>query len=57
MLWGPGSLIPILRLTDLTHDRPIAAGDGHDFSRLVDERVPGVAAVIDNIVKRFEDTI
>src|SRR6516164_2557871 len=26
---------------------PIAAGDGHDFPRLIDERVPGVAAVIE----------
>jgi hypothetical protein len=29
---------------------PIAAGDGHDFPRLIDEHVPGVTAVIDDII-------
>jgi hypothetical protein len=38
----------------LTHDRPIAAVDRHDFPRRIDERVPGAAAVIENIVKGFE---
>jgi hypothetical protein len=31
---------------------PIAARDGHDFPRLIDERVPSVAAVIDDIVEQ-----
>jgi hypothetical protein len=38
----------------VTDDCPIAASDGHDFPRLVDERVPGEAAVIDDIVEGFE---
>jgi hypothetical protein len=41
----------------LTGDCPIAAGNGHDFPGLVDERIPGEAAMIDDIVERFEDTI
>jgi hypothetical protein len=32
-------------------------GDGHDFPRLIDERVPGEAAVIDDIVEGFEDPV
>src|SRR3954470_19048088 len=36
---------------------PIAAGDGHDFPRLVEERVPGVAAVVDDVVEGFEDAV
>jgi hypothetical protein len=32
----------------VTDDGPIATGDGHDFPRLIDERVPGVAAMIDD---------
>jgi hypothetical protein len=36
---------------------PIAAGDGHDFPRLIDERVPGVAAVIDDVVEGFENSV
>jgi hypothetical protein len=36
---------------------PIATGDGHDFSRLIDEPVPNLAAVIDDLVEGFEDTI
>src|SRR5215467_12736059 len=36
---------------------PIAAGDGHDFPRLIDERVPSVAAVIDDIVEGFENSV
>jgi hypothetical protein len=30
---------------------------GHDLPGLVDERVPGVAAVIDDIVEGFEDAV
>jgi hypothetical protein len=36
---------------------PIATGDRHDFSRLIDEPVPNLAAVIDDLVEGFEDTI
>jgi hypothetical protein len=36
---------------------PIAAGDGHDFPRLIDERVPSVAAVIDDIVEGLENSV
>src|SRR5262245_60105659 len=36
---------------------PIAARDGHDFPRLIDERVPGVAAVIDDVVEGFENSV
>src|SRR5262249_31860772 len=36
---------------------PIAAGDGHDFPRLIDEGVPGVAAVIDDVVEGFENSV
>src|SRR5437868_9928690 len=38
----------------ITHACPIAAGDGHDVPGLIDERVPGIAAVVHNIVERFE---
>ena len=31
--------------------------DGHDLPRLIDEGVPGIAAVIDDIVEGFEDTV
>jgi len=41
----------------VTGECPIAAGDGHDFPGLVDERVPGVAAVVDDVVEGFEDTV
>ena len=41
----------------MTDDCPIAASDGHDFPGLVDERVPGEAAVIDDVVERFEDAV
>jgi hypothetical protein len=41
----------------VTCDYPIAAGDGHDFPRLIDERVPGVAAVIDDVVEGFENSV
>jgi hypothetical protein len=37
---------------------PIATGDGHDFfSRLIDERVPNLAAMINDVVEGFEDPI
>jgi hypothetical protein len=32
-------------------------GDGHDFPGLVDEGVPGVAAVIDDVVEGLEDAV
>jgi hypothetical protein len=32
-------------------------GDGHDFPWLIDEGVPGVAAVIDDVVEGFEDAV
>jgi hypothetical protein len=32
---------------------PIALRDGHNFPGLIDQRVPGVAAVIDDIVERI----
>jgi hypothetical protein len=53
--WDQLGLIPILTLSD--PGCPVAAGDGHDFPRLIDEGVPGVAAVIDDIVEGFEDPI
>ena len=36
---------------------PMAESDGHDAPRLIDELVPCVAAVIDDIVVRFEDAV
>src|SRR6266853_555147 len=45
---------PSQRVTD---DRPIAVSDGHDFPGLIDEGVPGVAAVIDDVVEGFEDAV
>ena len=41
----------------MTDGCPIAAGDRHDLPGLIDERVPGVAAVIDDIVEGFEDAV
>ena len=41
----------------MTCSCPIAARDGHDFPRLIDERVPGVAAVIDYVVEGFENSV
>ena len=41
----------------MTGECPIAAGNGHDFPGLVDERVPGVAAVIDDIVEGLENSV
>ena len=37
--------------------RPSVQPDGHDFPRTVDERIPGIAAVIDDIVVGFEDAV
>jgi hypothetical protein len=37
--------------------RPITQADGHEFPWPIDELVPGVAAVIDDIVVGFEDPI
>ena len=50
-------LIPILTLRIATHAGPIAARDGHDLPGLINERVPGVAAVVDDIVEGFEDPV
>lgn len=36
---------------------PIAQADGHDAQRLVDETVPCVSAVIDDVVIGFEDAV
>ena len=41
----------------MTCGYPIAARDGHDFPRLIDERVPGVAAVIDDVIEGFENSV
>ena len=41
----------------MTCGYPIAARDGHDSPRLIDERVPGVAAVIDDVVEGFENSV
>src|SRR6266540_2251986 len=49
------ALIPSsLRVTD---DCPIAVGNGHDLPRLIGESVPGVAAVVDDVVEGFEDAV
>ena len=37
--------------------RPITQPDGHDAPGLCDELVPGFAAVIDDVVEGFEDTV
>jgi len=37
--------------------RPLAQSDGHDAPRLVDELVPSIAAMVDEIVVGFENTI
>src|SRR5438477_2508255 len=41
----------------MTGDRPIAAGNGDEFPGLVDERIPGEAAMVDDIVEGLEDTV
>ncbi len=37
--------------------RPFAQSDGHDAPGLIDELVPGVAAMIDDVVVGFEDAV
>jgi hypothetical protein len=37
--------------------RPLAQSDGHDAPGLVDELVPSLAAMIDEIVVGFEDAV
>lgn len=37
--------------------RPITHSDGHDFPRLIGELVPGIAAVVEDVVVGSEDTI
>jgi hypothetical protein len=37
--------------------RPLAQTDGHDAPRLVDELVPCLATVVDEIIVGFEDTV
>ena len=37
--------------------RPLAQSDGHDPPGLVDELVPCLAAVVDEIIVRFEDAV
>jgi len=36
---------------------PLAQIDGHDAPRLIDEAVPGEAAVVDDVIVGFEDAI
>ena len=36
---------------------PIPSSNGHDFPGLVDESVPGVAAVVEDIVVGCEDSV
>jgi len=36
---------------------PVAEAEGHDAPRLVDEAVPGEAAVIEDVVVGFEDAV
>jgi hypothetical protein len=37
--------------------RPIAHTDGDDFPRLIDEFIPGVAAMVEDILEGFEDPV
>ena len=37
--------------------RPLAQSDGHDLPGSVDKGIPGVTAVIDDIVVGFEDAV
>jgi hypothetical protein len=46
-------LIPILTMSDRRSPSCVA----HDLPRLADKCVPGVAAVIDDVVKRFEGPV
>ena len=36
---------------------PLPSSDGHDLPRLVDELVPGIAAVIEDILVGLEDPV
>src|SRR3981081_1042606 len=49
------TLIPTL--PTMTGGCPIAGSDGHDFPGLIDERVPRVAAVVDDFVEGFENAV
>src|SRR5213076_2978506 len=41
----------------LTDVCPVATSDGEDFPWLGDEGIPGVAAVIENVVEGFENAV
>jgi len=41
----------------VTDNCPVATRDRHDFPGLVNQRVPGMAAVVDDIVEGFEDAV
>ena len=41
----------------MTDDRPFAACDGHDLPGLIDEDIPGVTAVVDDVGEGFEDPV
>jgi hypothetical protein len=41
----------------LTDGGPVAAREGHDLPRLLDQRIPGIAAMVDDFVERFEDAV
>jgi hypothetical protein len=45
-----------MSFSSLSSGYPITARDGHDFPWLTDEPVPGVAAVIDDVVEGFENS-
>ena len=36
---------------------PIALTDGHDGPRLIDEVIPGIAAMVDDVVVGSEDAV
>lgn len=36
---------------------PFAAAAGHDVPRLIDELVPGIAAVVDDVIVGCEDAL
>jgi hypothetical protein len=41
----------------LTHGCPFALSNGHDLPGLIDQGIPGIAAVVDDIVEGFEDAV
>jgi len=41
----------------VTDNCPVATRDRHDFPGLVNQRVPGRAAVVDDVVEGFEDAV